>query len=158
MTELPELHLKRISYKDLNARQKETYNFQKVSAVLAEYGYRTIRLSEDWDGADFIAYHLDGDWLPVQLKSRLRLDAKYHGKKIWICFPCGDTWYLYPHDAAIEFAIERGIGKREEWFSADDKPILSAAYDWPAPPKDWLLWLKQYNLQPQSTTGGSDGA
>jgi hypothetical protein len=52
--------LDRVSYKLLSARQQETYNFQKVSAVLADYGYRTIRLSEDWESADFIAFHNDG--------------------------------------------------------------------------------------------------
>jgi hypothetical protein len=29
----------RVSYKALNARQRENYNFQKVSAVLADYGF-----------------------------------------------------------------------------------------------------------------------
>lgn len=52
------LKLKKISYSDdLNARQKENFNFQKVSAVLADYGYVTMRLSDDWQGADFIALH-----------------------------------------------------------------------------------------------------
>jgi hypothetical protein len=154
-----QLNLRRIAYKDLNARQKENYNFQKVSAVLAEYGYHTIRLSEDWLGADFIAYHLDGEFLRVQLKSRLRLDAKYYGKEIWICFPHGDTWYLYPHDEALHFAIDRGsgvVGKREDWFTSDGQAIASAAYDWPTPPRLWLDWLSAYDLRPQSTAGLSD--
>jgi hypothetical protein len=41
------LELKRISYHDLNGRQQETYNFQKLSGVLADFGYLTIRLSDD---------------------------------------------------------------------------------------------------------------
>lgn len=32
----------KITYADLNARQKETFNFQKVSAVLADYGFACI--------------------------------------------------------------------------------------------------------------------
>ncbi len=28
----------RVTYNELNSRQKENYNFQKVSALLADYG------------------------------------------------------------------------------------------------------------------------
>ena len=52
--------LQRIKYSDLNARQKEVYNFQKVSALLADYGFNCLKPSEDWQGADFLAYHKDG--------------------------------------------------------------------------------------------------
>jgi len=38
----------RVRYEDLDARQKEAFNFQKVSAVLADYGFVTLRLSSDW--------------------------------------------------------------------------------------------------------------
>ena len=38
----------RKAYRDLNSRQQENYNFQKVSAVLADYGFATLRLSADW--------------------------------------------------------------------------------------------------------------
>ena len=34
-----------IDYQQLNARQKENYNFLKVSAVLADYGFVTMRLT-----------------------------------------------------------------------------------------------------------------
>ncbi len=63
--------------KDLNARQKENYNFQKISAVLADYGFVTLRLSDDWNGADFIALHKSGESLRVQLKARLSFSRKY---------------------------------------------------------------------------------
>ena len=43
----------KIDYSKLNARQQENYNFQKVSGVLADYGYTCIKLSDDWNGADF---------------------------------------------------------------------------------------------------------
>ena len=66
------MQLKKILYSDLNSRQKEIYNFQKVAAALADYGFNCIKLSDDWQGADFLAYHKDGqDTLRVQLKSRL---------------------------------------------------------------------------------------
>jgi hypothetical protein len=66
-----QLVLSPIDYQRLNSRQKEAYNFQKISAVLADFGYCTIRLSDDWGGADFIAQHIDGSVLKVQLKGRL---------------------------------------------------------------------------------------
>jgi hypothetical protein len=40
--------LPRIEYRKLNARQKETYNFQKVSAIFADYGFATIKLNDDF--------------------------------------------------------------------------------------------------------------
>jgi hypothetical protein len=52
-----DMNFNRILYSNLNSRQKEAFNFQKVSAVLADYGFITIRLSSDWGGADFIAQH-----------------------------------------------------------------------------------------------------
>ena len=48
--------LKKIHYKDLNSRQKENYNFQKVAGELADYGFNCLRLTDDWQGADFIAW------------------------------------------------------------------------------------------------------
>jgi len=110
---MAELHLQAISYSKLNARQKETYNFQKVSAVLADYGYRTIRLSEDWESADFIAYHNDGKkFLKIQLKTRLVLDTKYRSKDIYICFPLGLDWFLYPHDEALRWGLRTRRSER----------------------------------------------
>jgi hypothetical protein len=48
------MNLKSIRYSDLNAKQKENYNCQKVSAVLADYGFVTLRLTDDWKSADRI--------------------------------------------------------------------------------------------------------
>lgn len=50
----------KIKYSDLSSPQKENYNFQKISAVLADYGFATIRLSDDWNGADF--FGLAQEW------------------------------------------------------------------------------------------------
>ena len=49
------LNLELITYSSLNPRQKENYNYQKLSALLADYGFVTMRLSDDWQGADMIA-------------------------------------------------------------------------------------------------------
>jgi hypothetical protein len=108
---------KRIRYDSLNARQQEAYNFQKVSAVLADFGFTTIRLSSDWRGADFIAQHLDGiTFLKIQLKGRLTFDKKYCGRNLHVCFRGEDVWYLYPHDALLERVLEiTEIGETDSW-------------------------------------------
>ena len=95
----------KISYEQLNARQKESYNFQKVSAILADYGYSTMRLHDDWQGADFIAQHVSGNFLKVQLKGRLLIDKKYIGKEIWMCFPVQDGCYLFAHDDVMDWIL-----------------------------------------------------
>lgn len=76
--ETGKLTLKPIRYDDLNAKQKEIYNFQKIAAALADYGFNCIKLQDDWLGADFLAYHKDGSQtLRVQLKGRVTIDKKY---------------------------------------------------------------------------------
>jgi hypothetical protein len=94
-----------VSYDSLTARQKELFNFQKIAATLADYGFNCIKLADDWQGADFLAYHLNGSTtLKVQLKSRLTIDQKYYGKDkdIWMAFPHGGFWYLIEHDRLVE--------------------------------------------------------
>ena len=97
------MEFKKITYNQLNARAKEIYNFQKVSAVLADYGFATMWLNNDWEGADFIAVHVDGEtYLKVQLKARFTLADKYRGKGIYVCFREDGETYLYPHDEVLE--------------------------------------------------------
>ncbi len=96
------MKFRKIEYRTLNARQKENFNFQKVSAILADYGFVTLRLSDDWQGADFIALHISGDVLRVQLKSRLTFHNKYLSRGLYIAFPEEGAWYLYPHDELFE--------------------------------------------------------
>ena len=91
----------KIDYKNLNDRQKENYNFNKISGILADYGYTTFRLSDDWGGADFIAVHIEGHSIRVQLKGRLSFAKKYHGKDLYVGFRCGDVCYLFPHDTVL---------------------------------------------------------
>jgi hypothetical protein len=97
--------MQKIRYEQLNAKQKEIYNFQKVSAIFADFGYTTIKLDNDWGGADFIAVNFDGThYLKVQLKGRLSFYKKYQSKDIYICFydRPNNKWYLYPHDKALK--------------------------------------------------------
>jgi hypothetical protein len=110
------LSLKQIKYADLNARQKESYNFAKVSAVLADYGYITMRLIDDWQSADFIAQHRDGPFIKVQLKSRMSFGRKYKGKDVYIAFRLRDEWYLYPHDDVLKRVLRlTTIGRTRSW-------------------------------------------
>ena len=66
---------------------------------MADYGFNCIKLTDDWQGADFLAYHFDGTTtLKVQLKSRLTINCKYADRDLWMNFPCKGSWYLVPHD------------------------------------------------------------
>jgi hypothetical protein len=99
----------KISYGDLQGKgkQQEIYNFQKVSAVLANYGFCTIKLSDDWKGADFLADHFSEPMtLRVQLKGRWTIDKKYSGKDIYMCFPTRGQWCLVPHDYLVKLVGE----------------------------------------------------
>lgn len=97
-----------IEYEELSSAQKENYNYQKICAVLADYGFSTIRLTDDWEGADFIAQHAGSDtFLKVQLKGRLTFSKKYIGKDLHIAFPDRGDWYLVPNDEVLEEIIEK---------------------------------------------------
>lgn len=90
------------NYNELNSKQKENFNFHTVAAKLAEYGYNSMRLTDDWQGADFISVHINGEeMIKVQLKSRFTIDKKYFGKDIWIAFIENGVVKLYKHDEVI---------------------------------------------------------
>lgn len=100
-----QMKLKKIGYSELNSRQKEIFNFQKVAGLLADYGFNCLKLADDWQGADFLAYHKDGTHtLKVQLKSRLTIGKKYWNKSLYIAFPFGNAWYLMEHDRLVALA------------------------------------------------------
>jgi hypothetical protein len=97
------MELSKIDYKNLNSKQQAVFNFQKVAGSLADYGFNCIKLDDDWQGADFLAYHKDGtNTLKVQLKSRPGIARKYINKNIYIAFPLNGHWYLIEHDAFVE--------------------------------------------------------
>ena len=100
------MQLNRVNYKELNAKQKENYNFHKVAAALAEYGYNSMRLNDDWQGADFIAVKGD-DMLKIQLKGRFTVEKKYIGKTIYISFIEDDKIKIYKHDEAVNLLPEK---------------------------------------------------
>ena len=147
----------RVIYSDLNDKQKENFNFQKVSSVLVDHGFMTIRLSSDWQSADFIAQHTDGvTFLKVQLKGRFTINRDFFGKDLYICFPnrAWDKdrdwdrdrrgWYLCPHDMLMEKALEvTTIGTTVAWQ-------LNVHYHSAKPPKSILSFLEEFALRTSS--------
>ncbi|GHA64983.1 hypothetical protein GCM10009007_01790 [Formosimonas limnophila] len=132
---------KRIQYEQLNSRQKENFNFQKIAAELADYGFNCMWLNDDWQGADFIACHIDGNqFIKVQLKGRLNIDKKYYGKDIWIAFKQDDNWYVYPHDIVQEKLLEMGLmAGSKSWDE-------NGGYSWPRIPKHVFKYMTQYQV------------
>jgi len=120
---------KPVLYGDLNSRQKENYNFHKIAARMADYGFNCLRLTDDWQGADFIACHINGEtFLKVQLKGRMTIDKKYLGKDIHIAFLNGEECIVYPHDEMLERILKLDkICRSASWLNG-------GAYSWPQPP------------------------
>lgn len=113
------IRFEKVDYDSLNAKQKEIYNFQRLAGRLAGYGFNCIKLADDWQGADFLAFHKDGKTtLRVQLKSRLTIDdKKYRGKNIWIAFPHRrqkkEDWYLVKHEHLV-----KKVGGHTRWLKS----------------------------------------
>ncbi len=124
-----------------NSKQKEIYNFQKVAALLADYGFNCIKLDDDWQGADFLAYHKDGTTtLKVQLKSRVGIHKKYQGKDLYLAFPTGGRWHLLPHDTLVQIAKET-----TNWLQTRSW-LAEGEYNAGEPPQQMLSRLSQYYL------------
>ena len=98
------------------SKEIETYNFHKAAAVLAEYGFDCIRLSNDWKGADFLAHHNStGKTLQVQLKTCLVIDKRY-ADDLYMCFPLDgtdSTWYLVEHGKLVDIVMQNACN----WFA-----------------------------------------
>jgi hypothetical protein len=130
-----------VPYKDLNSRQQEAYNFQKVSGVLADFGFVTIRLSNDWNGADFIVQDRDGKTFhKVQLKGRLTFDKKYEDEDLYVCFKDGGhgPWYMYNHADLLKKVLPQ-IERTKTWL--DGKP-----YHYPVLSEDMKKLLEPYRI------------
>jgi|TARA_B100002019_G_C20793443_1_gene367707 hypothetical protein len=136
------IKLEKVNYYKLSSREKENYNYAKISSSLSEYGFQTIKLSDDWQTADFIAQHIDKKtFLKVQLKSRLSIDKKYLNKDIWICFREKNFIYLYPHDKTCEFIKNNtNIKNTESWKKRGH-------YYWPKIPKNLMSFLNKYKFK-----------
>ena len=120
--------MKKIKYSELNSRQKENYNFHKVASALADYGYNSMRLNDDWQGADFIAVKND-EMIKVQLKGRFTVDKKYLGKEIYIAFIEDENIKFYSHDEAVNI-LPQNIKDSISWSERGD-------YSWGKTPKHY---------------------
>jgi hypothetical protein len=137
----------RVSYSKLSAKQQEIYNFQKVASVLAEYGFNCIKLADDWRGADFLAYHKDGDaTLKVQLKGRLTVDKKYLAKDLHIAFPLSDGWCFIEHDLLVE-----KVRESTNWLNTNSW-IENHAYSSANPSKKLSTLLEEFVLRNESAS------
>lgn len=143
------MRLQRVKYADLNAKQKEIYNFQKVAALLADYGFNCIKLDDDWNGADFLALHKDGPTLRVQLKARATIDRKYEGRDVHVAFPAGSDWYLVAHDDLIRIA-----GKTTRWLETRSW-MEGGNYSSDRPSRKMLDELSGRALGPRDLSGQS---
>ena len=93
-----------VPYARLNARQRQSRDFHKIAAAMADYGFNAVRLGEQWEGADFLADHVSGqETLRVRLKERFGFEKKCWGKKLWAAFRDANTGdiYVYPHDRLL---------------------------------------------------------
>ena len=133
-----------VPYTKLNSRQKENHNFHKVVARMADYGFNCLRLTDDWQGADFIACHIDDEtFLKVQLKGRLVIDRKYQGKAIHVAFLHGDAAYLHDHDRLVAHLEANGrIG--DDSVTWHGKGIRS----WRTPPAWAINFLEEFRIWP----------
>ena len=120
--------MKKIKYSELNSRQKENYNFHKVASALADYGYNSMRLNDDWQGADFIAVKND-EMIKVQLKGRFTVDKKYLGKEIYIAFIEDGNIKFYSHDEAVNI-LPQNIKDSISWSER-------GGYSWGKTPKHY---------------------
>ncbi|MDD9994160.1 MAG: hypothetical protein OXS35_00220 [Dehalococcoidia bacterium] len=135
------MKLEKIIYAKLNAKQKEIYNFQKLAGRLADYGFNCIKLHDDWQGADFLAYHKDGErTLKIQLKGRLAIAKKYQNKDLHMAFRTSETWYLVPHDELV-----RVVGKVTPWLQTVSWK-QKGHYSSQSPSKELLNRLSRYAL------------
>jgi hypothetical protein len=103
--------LNKVDYNKLNSKQKENYNFHKVASALADYGYNSLRLNDDWQGADFIAINGE-DMIKIQLKGRFTVDKKYIGKEIYIAFIENNIIKLYIHDEVVNMLSDNIINSK----------------------------------------------
>lgn len=105
---------KKVSYSKLNNKQKENFNFHNLASLLATFGFNSIWLNDDVQGADFLAVANEGEIYKIQLKGRLTFDKKYKGKDIFIAFPENNGFYIYPHDVLLK-KFQSRFNKTKSW-------------------------------------------
>ena len=127
-------NFEKIDYSQLNSKQKENYNFFKVASALADYGYDSMRLNNDWQGADFIAVKND-EMLKVQLKGRFTVDKKYIDKEIYVAFIENNIVKIYDHDEAVNM-LPDNIKQSDSWNK-------HGGYSWGKTPRIYDTIIKE---------------
>ena len=85
-----------------------------------------MRLSDDWQGADFIAVKGD-EMIKVQLKGRFTIDKKYIGKDIYVAFIEDNIVKIYNHDDTLSI-VPKNILNSKSWK-------VDGLYSWGKTPK-----------------------
>ena len=132
----------KVEYGALTPRQKENFNYQKLAGLLADYGFVTHRLSDDWQAGDFIAQHIvraDGV-MTIELKARLSFEQKFVGRNIHIAFNDRDTWYIYPHDEILDSLMKEPKSARSISWSN------TGGYSFPYVSTQARMLLEPYRL------------
>ena len=95
---------------------------------MADYGYDSMRLNNDWQGADFIAVKGDS-MLKVQLKGRFTINHNYKGKDIYVAFIEDGIVKLYQHDDAYQ-CVRKHTELTESWNKE-----VGGGHSWKKTPK-----------------------
>lgn len=143
-SDLDTMKLNKVIYDELSSKQQETFLYHKAASVLADYGFNCIALSDDWHGADCLAYHKDdGRILKIQLKGRMTIAKKYIDKDVHLCFPVDSVWHLVLHDQLLCIVEETTPSTLEtkSWIEGGE-------YSWRDPSKVFRQRLSQYALGP----------
>ena len=136
------MKLTRICYQALSLKHRKIYDFQKVSGLLADYGYNCNIPLDIWKGDEFLAHHIDGHTLKVRLKGRMLIDKRYEGKDLYLCFPANCIWYLVPYDELLRIVedVLPGTFKTLSWERGQ--------YSWPNPPGLVIERLTEFRIGP----------
>ncbi|MDE2916638.1 MAG: hypothetical protein F4142_06800 [Nitrospira sp. SB0675_bin_23] len=132
--------LNRICFSTLDKKQREVYYYQKVSAILADYGVQCTWLIADWRGADFVAVESDGTPRLIQLKSGgYEINRKYcEFKDLWMLFLQREDWYLIKHCELVKKADETTNQLKTKAWKEGGKFIIGRAKPLPSGLKEAL--------------------
>lgn len=144
---LETLGIKEIEYNALTSQEKELYNFNRLMAILAKYGFEGHKIINDAKGADIVAYRAprkaDGSriiTLKIQLKSRFTYNKKYDHEDLYIAFPDGDDWYLIPQES---ISADKSLVPKK-WRDSNSWKLGN--YHVAQLPKDVKIKLERYRI------------
>jgi hypothetical protein len=140
----------KVEYSKLNGKQQEVHNFHQIAARLAQYGYATYAIRDDWNGGDMIARHMidaKKPTLTIQVKGRLTFSKKYIGKELWEAFPLSNRIFVFPHDAVLMRYLALRDSQRKP-LDDNDAWKTGGTVHWGRPTADLLGLVKSYELKP----------